>query len=261
MGKLIRELLRKYIIFIQSNLFKDTLMTCASQKEFIFFQIGAGNGISHDYIRDYVLKYKWKGIMVEPVKYIFEELKENYKGQNGLIFENVAIASKREFKTFYRLQKSNDPLPSWYDELGSFNLDVILKHESFIPDIRERIVKEEVLCESVENLIKKYCLNHIDLLQIDTEGYDYELLSGINLNQIRPKMIRYEHKHLSKCDMESCKKLLQSHGYTVIQEDHVNTFAWLNNITITCGIVTQLVSLKISAAIRKIKKKLLLRTF
>ena len=50
-------------------------------KDFFFVQIGANDGFKADPIYLYVRKYGWKGILVEPVSYIFEKLKENYKVQ------------------------------------------------------------------------------------------------------------------------------------------------------------------------------------
>ena len=39
--------------------------------------------------------------------------------------------------------------------------------------------------------------NSIDLLQIDTEGFDYEVLKMFDFNTYRPVIIQYEHFHLS----------------------------------------------------------------
>ena len=90
-------------------------------KDFLFIQIGANDGFKADPIYLYVRKYGWKGILVEPVSYIFEKLKKNYKGIPNISFENVAIDNKNGHKNFYRLkQMDNKNHPLWCDEIGSF---------------------------------------------------------------------------------------------------------------------------------------------
>jgi hypothetical protein len=40
--------------------------------DFFFIQIGANNGMTGDPIRKYILKYHWRGILVEPQPDIFQ---------------------------------------------------------------------------------------------------------------------------------------------------------------------------------------------
>ena len=46
---------------------------------FYFIQVGAHNGLKNDPINKYIRQNGWKGILIEPQKNIFNELKENYK--------------------------------------------------------------------------------------------------------------------------------------------------------------------------------------
>jgi hypothetical protein len=39
------------------------------------------------------------------------------------------------------------------------------------------------------DLFERHSLNAIDLLHIDTEGADFKVLSQLNLNKYRPKVI------------------------------------------------------------------------
>ena len=88
-------------------------------KDFFFIQIGANDGLKADPIYLYVNKYHWNGILVEPVKYIFDNLRKNYQGVPNVLFENVAIGEKDGFKNFYRLKRMEGKnIPLWYDEIG-----------------------------------------------------------------------------------------------------------------------------------------------
>ncbi len=186
-------------------------------KDFFFIQIGANDG-KRDFIHNYTSKYKWKGILIEPVKYLFKRLVKNYQGIDNLTFENVAISNKNEFRDFYRLKETKDNLPTWYDLLGSFNPKIILEHKDRIPNIENYLITEKVKCITFDNLIRKYNVKNIDLLQIDAEGYDYEIIKSIDFSKIKPKMIFYEHSHLNSKDMQECRNFLRKKGYSLIKK-------------------------------------------
>ena len=67
---------------------------------FFFVQIGACDGVFVDPIHRFIIKHRWRGVLVEPVPYLFNLLMQNYEGYN-LIFENVAISDKEEIKPLY----------------------------------------------------------------------------------------------------------------------------------------------------------------
>lgn len=188
-----------------------------------FIQIGANDGRSigglnggdddPDPIYKHVIENGWSGVLVEPVKHIFEELKDNYKGINNLYFENSAINNGSDYRDFYRIKTSNKKLPWFYEKLGTFYLDVLLKERCSIPNIEDHIIKEKVKCIGFNQLLKKYSVEKIDLLVIDTEGHDYEIFKEITFEHIRPRAILMEHKHISENEFVCCKKLLKKYGY------------------------------------------------
>mgnify|MGYP001175485734 CR=1 FL=1 len=185
---------------------------------FFFIQIGANDGISGDPIHKFIIKYNWSGILVEPVIGLFSRLKENYAGQNNLIFENLAISETEETKLFYRIKESNDPgNPSWYDQIGSFLPEVVLKHEHQIPNFKNRLITDIVPCLSYHGLLCKHGVKKVDLLHIDTEGYDYQIIKMIDIKDVRPDLILFEYKHLNKTDLVACEALLKSRGYKLLK--------------------------------------------
>ena len=60
------------------------------------------------------------------------------------------------------------------------------------------------------------------LLQIDVEGFDFEVLKMIDFKQFSPAVIKYEHEGLSQSDQASARKLLENQGYE-IQEIKTDT--------------------------------------
>ncbi|MEO5995916.1 MAG: FkbM family methyltransferase [Chitinophagaceae bacterium] len=187
------------------------------KKDFFFIQIGSNNGKNNDPLFDLVNKYGIKGILIEPVPYIYDKLKENYKKNDGLIFENVAIGQPNEGLKFYRLKKSeNTDIPFWYDQLGSFNKEVILKHKDHIPNMEELLIEEPVEVRSFEYLIKKHNVGRINLIHIDTEGYDYEVIKLINFDEVAIDVILFENNHLSAADYAACIELLRKNKFNEI---------------------------------------------
>lgn len=216
--KMLYPILLKMIIrkgFFDERFDKIIKEYAKKEKNFFFIQIGANDGIKADPIYLYTKMYGWKGILVEPVKYIFKNLKENY--EDGLIFENVAIANKNGFKKFYRLKKINDDVPLWCDEIGSFIKKNVIKYEDKIKNLRKYLIIEDIRCLTLKSLLNKHKVKKIDLLMIDTEGYDYNILKQIPFGKIKPKIIIYEDRHFNDVIKKKCQKLLIKNGYTIIR--------------------------------------------
>jgi FkbM family methyltransferase len=192
--------------------------------DFFFIQIGANDGIVHDPLYRYVLENRWNGVLVEPVQYYFDLLKQNYAGASQLQFENVAISDVDGYREFFRIREDLDFLPQWTKGLGSFDRAVLMKHRWVIPNIQRYIVQERVECLSFASLLKRHGVDKIDLLMIDTEGYDFEIIKQIDFDGFRPGVIIYEHKHFARSDRLNCEKLLIGRNY-VLHRHFGNTLA------------------------------------
>ena len=162
-------------------------------------QIGSNDGVTVDPIFQLFEKNNnWKGLFVEPIPYLFKKLKSNYKNSERCIFENAAINDGSK-QLFYHVDKEVlnhfDDLPNWYDQLGSFKKENIVKHLD--GKLENFIIETLIEGITVESLLLKHKINEINLLHIDTEGYDWKILSQLNLKKYSPNVILFEHKHLS----------------------------------------------------------------
>lgn len=186
-----------------------------------FIQIGANDGDQLDPLRTAVHRSGWRGIMVEPVPYVFRKLASN----NGHLasrvkLENVAIADVCGTLPFWHLPQADagEGLPRLYDALGSFHKDVVLKHVNFIPDIEDRIVCTNVDCITLEELCRRNQVDAIDVLQIDTEGYDFEIIKMIDFTIRPPSLLIYEHHHFDEHTDRECRQYLRERGYRLFKE-------------------------------------------
>jgi FkbM family methyltransferase len=188
-----------------------------------FVEIGSNDGEQHDHVRPFVLSRPWRGIMVEPVPYIFERLRANYRDvADRVALENLAIADRDGTLPFFHLV-APDPadlpdLPDWYDGVGSFSREAVARHVTHIPDVERRIVEARVECLTFDSLLRRHGEPVVDLLVTDTEGYDFALLESIDLERHRPRMVVYEHFHLSPDDRAACRARLERAGYRTLEE-------------------------------------------
>jgi FkbM family methyltransferase len=191
------------------------------KKNVFFIQIGSNDGVSGDSINKYVNQYNWQGLLVEPVSYLFKKLKRNYSShQSRLVFENSAVSSEDGEAIFYRLKTDNDPnLPSWYSELGTFNKEIILKHKNDISGFDDLLIEEKIKTISFNTLLQKHNIENVDLIQIDTEGYDFEIIKLINFKNLKLDIIIFEHRHLNKSDHKQSIKILNMNGFKLFADN------------------------------------------
>lgn len=192
-----------------------------------FIEIGANDGVAHDHLRPFVLSHGWRGVMVEPVPFVFERLRRNYAGVEGVALANAAIARRDGTLPFYHLAEAGEGeregLPGWYDAIGSFSRETVLAHAADIPDIERRLVSARVECLSFESLCRRHGVERLDLLAIDAEGYDAEIVGSIDFERRRPRLLIYEHFHLRPAERAGCGELLAGAGYETVEE-HFDTF-------------------------------------
>jgi FkbM family methyltransferase len=187
-----------------------------------FIEVGSNDGDQHDHLRPLIMSHGWTGVMVEPVPYVFERLRRNYGDVEGVALENAAIAERDGMMPFYHLaQVAEDEraqLPPWYDAIGSFSREALLGHADKIPDIERRVVTTEVPALTFESLCRKHGVEGLDLLLIDTEGYDWEIIKTIDFSVRQPRLLIYEHYHLPKEVRAQCRELLHGHGFETLEE-------------------------------------------
>lgn len=181
--------------------------------DFFFIQIGAFDGRTGDPLYQLVCRHGWRGILVEPQPEAFCQLQTNYAGQAGLQFFNVAIGPTDTNITLYSRRQ------------GDVSTASTVRHLLVKPGHSPReILAYSVPCWTLETLLARARVSRpIDLLQIDAEGFDYEIIRSIDFARVRPAILRYEHVLLSRRDRDACLALLARHGYRFLLEDRDTT--------------------------------------
>lgn len=184
-----------------------------------FVQVGSNDGAQGDPLHQLLRgDRRWRGLFVEPVGFLFERLRGNYAGDQRFDFANVAIAAEAGTLPFYFVserakQALGDRLPYWYDQLGSFDRQHIVKHLDGL--LEPYIETLPVRCMPLQAVLDQHGVQRIDVLHIDTEGYDWQVLRLFDLGRYRPQVVLYEHKHLPIADQQKAEQMLKDQGYAL----------------------------------------------
>lgn len=186
------------------------------RESFNFIQVGANDGISFDYLFDFVTKRNSIGVVIEPVNDYFQELNQNYKEYPNIIKINKAVHSSQKKVEINRISpKAIDKYPDWVKGIASLDAE----HHKKVDIDSNDIIKEEVIADTLMNIINQNLSNKkLDYFQIDTEGFDYEVIKMIDFENIKPDVLKYESIHLKYEDRVDLEILLKNKGYYIFKE-------------------------------------------
>lgn len=222
---------------VTSEQWFDLFFSRAKNKDFFFIQIGANDGSQGDFLHKYIDAYNLRGLLVEPQTDVFEKLKKTYQEYEKLTFANVAISEETGVMPFYTVKKELHTDENYFDVTAISTFD----KETFKKTVMKRVPHKiedrganidayadvtNIQAISFDELLKKYEVDHIDYLQTDCEGYDYEIIKTIDFKTVAPRAINFESKWLSDEDRMSCEKLLKDNGYSIFRHGN-DTCAFL----------------------------------
>lgn len=156
----------------------------------------------------YFYKRGWRGINIEPDPQCFEKI-EKYRSED--INLNIGISDKNENLDFYKF------FPSLLNTFSKNEADKYVSQGYELQEIRKIEVKtlEDVLDKHVDRE------KELDLLCIDTEGYDLNVLKGINLKKYKPKFICVECTH--EIEPGGIMEILHLNGYFEVYSNDSNS--------------------------------------
>jgi len=189
-------------------------------------QIGSNKG--NDDLSEY-LKYNVSdltfGLFVEPNSFCISDLKNCYSNYNNVFIENVAI------KTPFQDEQELEIFYNTYDhsmEISSCKLSHVQTHTYWCPEIKDGEIKSfKVPCLTLENLLDKYKIKHLDWLLLDIEGIDAEVLLSFNWEKYSIKKIEFEHLHLGNYAY-NIRCMLKGMGYEQVKSLNNNDWSFEN---------------------------------
>lgn len=204
---------------IASHRFRESIFKRISRAERVrFLQIGAMDGISFDPIYPFVKQYGWHGVLVEPLPDMMQRLKANYADMQGIRFAQFAISTSSGAGKMFRIGADNSAFPTWTQGISSMNPSRnALGGKGISPELHSQLkaatIEVGVDTLSFADLVSTFDLNHIDVIQIDAEGCDWEILEQIDVSFYRPKTIQIEVQCLPPDEVALALNKLKAAGY------------------------------------------------
>lgn len=149
--------------------------------------------------------YNWELILVEPNPHAMVILKESYKEFKNARFIEAAVSNKRGSTFLY--VDNIDRAGHEGSQHASLNKNHLFKMGHQKSDIGQIQVNKIVFDDLIDDN------QPIDLLQLDTEGHDFDILLSINFEKHTIKQIYYEFAHMTKKEQDTIKNKLQNAGY------------------------------------------------
>jgi len=208
-----------------------------------FLLIGVGE-VGSDALQRHI-KPNDVGIMAEPVPHLYEAAKARWASHIGINVEYAAVCNEEHISNGSALFRYIPPnklkgLPAWCRGLGSLT-DRNALSPGYWQTARGNLcatragfdyarlsgIIEEIVVPAITplELCDKYDLHAFDVVQIDAEGYDYEIIKACDFDRIEVGKLRYEYSSLTADEVHECDALLKAQGFNIRVEDTQNRLA------------------------------------
>lgn len=193
-----KTFLKKFKKFNSYHNLDKKLLKYINYKNGFYIDCGANDGVNQSTTRYFEKYLNWRGILIEPVPEVYNELKNNRSNNN--YFYNYALTSKKYNQEYINFTFNNKDSLTAKPMLGKNHLK---RNEKIIT----------VKCITLENILNNIRTPQlIDLFSLDVEGYEFEVLEGINFNSIKFKYILVETEFPEKMN-----NFLNKKGYYFIE--------------------------------------------
>jgi FkbM family methyltransferase len=162
----IKTYLKKFRNFNGYNKLDIKMLDYINYKNGFFIECGANDGVNQSNTWYFEKKLNWHGILVEPVRNVFDQLKEN-RSKKNYFFNNIltSFANKKKFIKIKYNNKDTLVTKSKYEK----------NNNSFYIKAKPKTLN------TILNKIK--APKEIDFFSLDVEGDELNVLKGINFKK------------------------------------------------------------------------------
>lgn len=187
----------------QEDILIDTFLK--NKNHGFYVDVGANDPIKlNNTYRFY--KRGWTGINIEPHKLRFKKLS---KVRPNDININIGISKKPGILKYYEMHP---------DVVSTFSKEEM---ERLKKDNIQVVNVLPIRVERLSFILDKYNPKEIDLLSVDTEGFDLDVLESNNWKKYSPKLICVE---IDKDKPLAIKKFMKTKGYEEVFNNKLNSF-------------------------------------
>jgi len=177
----------------------------------VFMDIGAHNGIDYSNTYFFEKNLGWKGICVEPIPDIYQQLRKNRNCicVEGCVNDKVGVAR------FLQVNSNNGEFLTMLSGIvEKFDARQLKRIALETSNGKGSVEEIEVKCYSVNDLLVSHGFSHVDYLSLDTEGSELDILKSIDYDAFTIDVIDVENNfHESKFE-----DFLKTKGYKKLTE-------------------------------------------
>ncbi len=166
-------------------------------KNGFYVELGANDGILQSNTKFFEQYLNWTGILIEPGKKIFEKLKINRP--NNILINKCMVSNDYKYNTIK----------------GDFSEGCLMSSvngERLQDNQTVEII--EVACSTLEKEFDENKVEKINFLSLDVEGYELEVLKGINLQKYKPTYMLIE---IYTKDYDNIVSFLEKNEYELVE--------------------------------------------
>lgn len=172
-----------------------------------YIEAGAFDGIFQSNTKILEEKLNWTGILVEPSPSTFLQLTKNRPNN---IHINKCLIDYNYTSSVISGSFDNGPMSS-VNNIRNINCSSMI----------------DVPCIQLEKILDDLNIIDIDFMSLDTEGYELNILNGMNLNKYKPKFLLIE---IYDVDKEKIINYLKKFNYLLIENitnyNHIDNPFW-----------------------------------
>ena len=163
-------------------------------KSIIAFDVGAHKG---ETLEIFIKHFNIRNIFCfEPNQIIYQKLKKKIKNKNykNVSIFNCGLGNKTETRSLKTFSDTSSSTFSQVDSKSNYYLRKKKVFDLFSNNFFSKNIDAEVITFS--EFVEKYKIKKIDILKIDTEGFEYKVLKGIKDNDFKNiELVYFEHHY------------------------------------------------------------------
>lgn len=185
-------------------------------KSKFYIEAGANDGLTQNNTYD-LEQLGWKGLLIEPCPVNYQKCISS-RGENNYI-ENYALVGadyKKETIGIFIEPNCYNGLMAVVNHFPEGYVDPqrVPYHEDFVRkfDLKEKFVP----AITIQKLLDKYNITEVGYFSLDVEGYELEVLTGLDFNKVRPEYFRLEVTQ-NKLHRERVTCFMADRGYVLVE--------------------------------------------
>lgn len=198
-------------------------------------QVGANDGSANDPLGRMIAARPDRialALLFEPQSAAHARLAARYEGKDNIRCLNAAVGRESGSQTVWTIDREaasevlGRPISDGIASFDRGHVETVLRDNApyVAPDDLHGLIRsEEVRVTTLNEAASEAGVGEPDILLVDTEGFDAEIMRMALEAGWRPKLVQYEHKHLSPADRRELSGRLRAEGYR-LWADHADVW-------------------------------------